>query len=167
MLEINIGLKVLFITFDGAFSNRKFFAVHNDQFTHFTENIYAPDRNIYFISDVPHLVKTVRNCFSNSFSHTKSRKLWNNDKYISWMHIVDLYKEQVEGNIYTHCPKLTERHVNLDSHSRMNVNLATQVLSDTVARAMEHLYGKETSETVKFIRTMNKFFDCLNTKKPL
>ena len=25
-------------------------------------NIYAPDRNVYFISDVPHLM-TVRNCW--------------------------------------------------------------------------------------------------------
>ena len=31
--------------------------------------------NLYFFSDVPHLLKTSRNCFSNSFAHLKSRTL--------------------------------------------------------------------------------------------
>ena len=33
-----------------------------------------------------------------------------------------------------------------------------------MANAIEMLYGDETSETVTFIRYMNKFFDCLNTR---
>jgi len=29
-----------------------------------------------FISDVPHLIKTVRNAWSNSFGHSQARALW-------------------------------------------------------------------------------------------
>lgn len=46
----------------------------------------------------------------------------------------------------------------------MKVSLAAQVLSSTVANALELVYGPDTSETVCFIRHMNKFFDCLNTR---
>jgi hypothetical protein len=44
------------------------------------------------------------------------------------------------------------------------VRLAAQVLSDTVAFALCQLRGDEIGATVKFIRKMNKFFDCLNTR---
>lgn len=46
----------------------------------------------------------------------------------------------------------------------MKVNLAAQVLSDTVANALEELYGDQVVETVRFIRHMNKFFDSMNTR---
>ena len=34
------------------------------------------ERYLYFFVDVPHLLKTVRNCWSNSFGHSYSRALW-------------------------------------------------------------------------------------------
>ena len=38
-----------------------------DNITYFAPNIYATDeRMIYFFSDAPHLVKTIRNALSNS-----------------------------------------------------------------------------------------------------
>ena len=36
------------------------------------------------------------------------------------------------------------------------------VLSETVANALEHTKGNEVEETVKFVRMVDKFFDCLN-----
>jgi hypothetical protein len=44
----------------------------------------------------------------------------------------------------------------------VKVNMAAQVLSFTVANALEMLYGDNISETVKFLRVMNRFFDCIN-----
>ena len=66
-----LGLKVLYITADGATSNRRFFKLHNpaSPLVHKTENPYDPDRFVYFISDPPHLLKTARNCWSKN-------KLW-------------------------------------------------------------------------------------------
>ena len=65
ILETSIvNLKVLFITCDGASANQKFFNIHGEvnEFIHYTENPYSvDDRKIYFISDVPHLIKTTIN----------------------------------------------------------------------------------------------------------
>lgn len=71
------GFKVLALTADGASCNRKFFKMHSqDKCVYKTENIYSSDkRPLFFISDVPHLMKTVRNCWANSFAHRRSRRL--------------------------------------------------------------------------------------------
>ena len=66
-----IGLKVLFITADGASPNRTFFRMHKATgdipITYKTLNRYAEtERYIYFFSDPPHLIKTTRNCWSHS-----------------------------------------------------------------------------------------------------
>ena len=76
-----LGFKVLVITADGASANRKFFRMHHngskDDIHYKTKNPYAKDeRNVYFMSDVPYLKKTVRNCRSHSYGHGNTRKLW-------------------------------------------------------------------------------------------
>ena len=75
-----LGLKVMSITCDGASPNRKFFNMfksNKGEITHKTHNIYADDdRFIYFFVDAPHLIKTARNCFSQSFGHSHTRALW-------------------------------------------------------------------------------------------
>ena len=80
------GFKVVAINSDGASSNRKFYHMHlsptavtteDSTVVYKTKNPYADeDRDIYFFSDVPHLIKTIRNCWSNSFAHSNSRALW-------------------------------------------------------------------------------------------
>ena len=76
------GLKVLCVVADGASTNRKFFKMHgvtNSEITYKTPNIFTSEnRSLYFVSDPPHLIKTTRNCFSHSFSHGGTRKLWVN-----------------------------------------------------------------------------------------
>ena len=72
-------LKVVGATFDGASPNRRFLQLQDPrpkpdgQILHKVNNPYAgPEtREIFFISDPLHLVKTVRNCFSSS-----ARRLW-------------------------------------------------------------------------------------------
>ena len=68
-LELD-GVKVICITADGSSSNRKFFRMnksHDLSIPYKTKNPYAKDeRWIYFIADPPHLIKTVRNCWSHS-----------------------------------------------------------------------------------------------------
>lgn len=76
------GFRVMVITCDGASPNRKFFKMHTTQnrtgtVTYKTKNPYSPDgRDVYFVSDVPHLIKTTHNCWSNSFGHSNTRALW-------------------------------------------------------------------------------------------
>jgi hypothetical protein len=46
----------------------------------------------------------------------------------------------------------------------MRVSLAAQVLSSTVANALEYVVGESAKRTVDFIRMINKWFDVMNVK---
>ena len=77
------GFKVISIIGDGVSQNCKLFRMHQlankstSTVTHKVRNPYSKeDRNLFFFVDVPHLLKTVRNCWSNSFGHSHSRALW-------------------------------------------------------------------------------------------
>ena len=48
------------------------------------------------------------------------------DQHISWEHLRRLYKRRSSSGL-TLLPKLTLEHLNLNSYSRMRVNLAAQV----------------------------------------
>lgn len=147
-------MKVLCITADGASSNRKFFRMHynkkDPQTFHKTRNIYSTDnRWLYFISDPPHLLKTVRNCWSHSGKdgtrHMKVKYyiylngvlallvslLQLHDQYIEWEQLKQLHSKLTAT---THSsqglslvPKLKREHLELTSFSRMRVDLAAQV----------------------------------------
>ena len=70
-LEV-LGFIVICISCDGASPNCKFFKMHGnyglkDGVIYKAINRYSEDkRDIYFMSDVPHLLKTIRNCWSHS-----------------------------------------------------------------------------------------------------
>lgn len=65
-----MDVKVLGVTCDGSAVNRRFFKLHardGDAITYKTTNPFAPDkRELFFVSDPPHLIKTVRNCWASS-----------------------------------------------------------------------------------------------------
>ena len=70
------GLKVLAMTADGASPNRRLFKIHDPASSnttpHKVPNPYSTGgRDLFFFSDPPHLLKTVRNCFAST-----SRHLW-------------------------------------------------------------------------------------------
>ena len=65
----SIGLKVRVLTLDGATPYRKFFdmlTVEEKGNIYWTTNPHDESRKICFMSDVPHLLKTTRNCLENS-----------------------------------------------------------------------------------------------------
>ena len=70
-----IDIKVLGVTCDGYSVNRRFLKIHaskKDTITHKMTNPFAPEqRDIFYISDPPHLIKTVRNSWAS-----KKRNLW-------------------------------------------------------------------------------------------
>ncbi len=69
------GFKVIAATADGASPNRAFLRIHftpmeRKKFEYKTKNPFsAEDRYIYFFSDPPHLLKTIRNCMANAKRH--------------------------------------------------------------------------------------------------
>ena len=80
------GFKVISLTADKGSCNPKFYRLHHKIYstksnhqdvTYKVPNPYTNEkRDIFFISDVPHLIKTVRNAWSNSFGHNNARALW-------------------------------------------------------------------------------------------
>ena len=70
----------MFFCCDGAKSNRRFFQLHSHSLEEPAYKVLNPfaneERYIYFISDPPHLVKTLRNCLANSGAHKRTRNMW-------------------------------------------------------------------------------------------
>lgn len=78
ILELSCNLRVIAAVSDGASPNRAFFQVNefmdsceetivDHGFVYRTVNLYASDQcYIWFFSDVPHLLKTIRNCIYKS-----------------------------------------------------------------------------------------------------
>ncbi|VDI57253.1 Hypothetical predicted protein [Mytilus galloprovincialis] len=106
-------LKVLFLTCDGPSSNRRFFNLQrlNDELVYYTVNPHDTSRNLYFVSGVPHLLKTTRNCFINSQSNKNTRLFWKDRKDISRFHLVRLFEELCELDLYNPCSKLTREAI--------------------------------------------------------
>ncbi|XP_071634247.1 uncharacterized protein [Temnothorax longispinosus] len=98
----------------------------------------------------------------------------SSNNYICWDYIAALFNLDIQhaGNARA-CPKLTQRHVVLDSTSKMRVRLATQVFSNSVVQGL-HFYLrynpegplKGCEETIGFCKRMNDMFDALNRKTP-
>jgi hypothetical protein len=77
------GMAVRAFVADGASSNRKFYRLHSGcchnethSLIHSTANPVDPSRKIFFICDVPHLLKTTRNNFENSGYNNNTRQLF-------------------------------------------------------------------------------------------
>lgn len=163
------GLKIIAFICDGFSTNRAFIKMHKPAtilpsgIIFDTINKAAPERKLYFISDVPHLLKTIRNCFMNSrWDNRKSRRhMMNKGKKISWDFLVKLY-ETDKGKNLRKSFKLNAMNVYPDSYARMKVLYAAQAMSGTVAQDLEDRKWPGTSETVHFIRLFNDWFDCLN-----
>ena len=73
---------VVSLTSDGAKPNRRFYQLCQEQsqsrstsVPYKTNNPFREEGEVFFFCDAPHLLKTTRNCFSNSFAHSKSRML--------------------------------------------------------------------------------------------
>ena len=77
-----VGFKARAWVCDRASPNCKFFKVnHLDQvagIVYLTINSFESSRKIYFISDVPHLLKTTKNNLENSHGNLNTRNLFVN-----------------------------------------------------------------------------------------
>ena len=89
--------------------------------------------------------------------------MWNNGKYLLFSHIADIFFQDQAVELHV-LPKLTLDHIVLTSYSKMKVRLATQVLSRSVAIALEENGNSDVLGTAQFCRMMNDFFDCTNVR---
>eukprot|EP00794_Sanderia_malayensis_P002699 gene2699-3120_t len=175
ILEDKCGVKVVGVTSDGASANRSMYRMHlhmtrvedinaDVDVVYRTRNVMAEEeRYIYFLSDVPHLLKTARNCLRNSFAGSCTRGMWNNGDLLTWNHISKLFHDDLDCGLHL-VPKLTNDHINLSSFSVMNVRLAAQVLSESVSQALQTFGPPEAGATALYCQMFDKFFDCLNVR---
>ena len=172
--ELN-SLKVLAVTCDEASPNRKLFKMHfpmaneddintDVDITYNTINLFSKEKRlIYFISHVPHLIKTARNCLSNSGSNRCTRYMWNDGMYIIWNYIADIFYEERECGLHI-LPKLSYEHIKLTPCSIMNVKSAAQVLSSTVSKTLTSYGPPEAASTAMFCLLMDSFFGIMNIR---
>jgi len=117
---------------------------------------------VYVVFDVPHIVKNVRNNLQRHDIRV------GDSSTASWKHVEQFYQIDKMSAIRL-APKLTDRHLDLTSASKMRVSLAAQVLSHSVAagmhmRIMTKELGADAAGTADFIESMDKLFDLLNSR---
>lgn len=164
------GVRVLSITFDGFSTNFTMCELLNVCFDVDDCRPYfflpGDDRKIYIILDPSHMEKLARNCVAgNKFLLTEDMSK------IEWRYFESLENLRTEKNFaLTH--KLNKKHMQW-GRAKMNVRLAVETLSNSVADSMQHLMDRNFEEfagataTVGFIRTMNDIFDIMNSKRIL
>ena len=125
------------------------------------------NEKVHVFLDVCHMLKLVRNTFSD-FGVLKD----NNGECISWQYLVELHKLQEQEGLRLG-NKMKSAHLQWQKQ-KMKVNLASQVLSASVADALEYCVKHlklpqfdKCAATVKFIRVFDHLFDVLNSRNPV
>lgn len=165
-----IGIKVIAITFDGLSNNFSTCTLLGANFNvdrNFKPYIMNPYTNekVFIILDPPHMIKLIRNCIG----HMKCLYLCDG-RTIEWKYFESLVEVETKCDLATH--KLTKDHILFDRNI-MNVRLATQTLSESVAQSMERLVSHPKAhhlfegcgETAAFARRTNTLFDIFNSSE--
>ncbi|GAB0098646.1 hypothetical protein DMENIID0001_144130 [Sergentomyia squamirostris] len=179
----DVGVTIVGTTFDGCSTNYKtmndmgadLYTRGKDTYTikivdNTTEANVANDGNdeevdeIFVYPDPCHMLKSVRNTF----------KKWNMEdcegRKIKFSYVKDLYELQNRKGIQL-TNKLTRDHIEYENKI-MNVELASQLMSNSVADDLDHCRDvlklpkfKGSEGTSQFIRVINDIFDTLNSHK--
>jgi len=159
------GANLHSVTFDGASVNLSMCTSLGADLNTNTPYIQNPNtfEKILVFHDQAHMIKLIRNTFGDK------KILKNGDgKLIQWKFIEKLFeKEQEEG--LKLATKLTSRHVKYQNE-KMNVRLASQVLSQSVSDALLYLKSEDPNfegceATAEFCSMVNNAFDIMNSRK--
>ena len=163
----NAGLRVWSVTCDGTASNvdtlRRLGCSFGSTFETICPTFKHPTKgyDVYAIFDVCHMIKLARNAFSDM------GKFVSEQGEIDWNYIKMLFDLQEKEGLHL-ANRISLDHVHWHNH-KMKVKLAVQVLSSSVADALQFLQEIEEhnfiscSETVEFIRCLDRLFDTLNS----
>lgn len=168
----DVGMQVKAIVFDGLLTNtcmaEKFGAklLHGEIILMFLNP--ADQEECYVIYDACHMIKLLRTALCDY------KKFYLDDAHnpIDWTFIEKLYELQCSEEVHPG-KKLTKKHIEWQRH-KMNVKLAAQVFSNSVANALDYLREdsdkpgfEKSKETSDFIRLVNNTFDILNSRSKL
>lgn len=161
----NCNITVSSVTFDGYAANASMCTLLGAEIEGAKKSTFHnpyDGNNIHIIYDPSHMIKLVRSKLSDygvlyDEGHHK----------IEWEYIVKLEQFSRGKSIgLTH--KLTKRHI-CWKDKPMNVRIAAETISNSVADAMEYLMRSGNAEfkyagpTIRFIRTFDRLFDVMNT----
>lgn len=167
----DVGVEVISVTFDGTHVNTAMIeklgaslsvANMKPSFKHPLSN----DEVCIFL-DPCHMLKLVRNTLAGKGTIFDGHK-----NPIKWEYILKLHDLQREEALHL-ATKIRMKHIEWYRH-KMNVRIAAQTLSNSVANAIEFLNKdlqledfKGSEATVRFLRYMNNAFDCFNSRNLL
>ena len=171
-MAADAGSKVWSVTADGTSVNLSTFELLGCQFgttydTFQTKFQHATTgEDVFLIADPSHMLKLARNAlaFLGTISDEDGQK-------IQWHYFRQLHMPQQEEGLKMG-NKLSFNHIKFERYKMiMNVRLAAQTLSSSVADAIEFLdigmknrKFQNSSGTVKFVRTIDRLFDMLNSR---
>ena len=168
----DVGVKIVSFTCDGPTSHQSMLKALGarltpDSLQAYFEHPCDPAAKIYIFLDACHMIKLVRNTMSD-WKIFKDK----DGNTIKLEFLEELHKLQESEGLHL-ANKLRTSHINWKPQ-KMNVNLAAQALSSSVADALEYCEGKlklpqfqGCGPTVKFIRVFDRLFDVLNSRNPL
>jgi hypothetical protein len=170
---ISDGCYPLSLTFDGARVNRSMVeqpggSIDPDKLQSYFTHPDFPQHHIVFILDASHVLKLARNLLSLSEALNIPAV-----GVARWQHIVDLHELQSNEKMHL-ANKLSAAHVYYQN-LKMKVKLAAQVLSASVAKALQFLRTggyrgfSDTQATEAFLLVVDHLFDIMNsmsTKAP-
>jgi len=154
------------MTFDGAHTNLSMCTklganlnINNPQFFFPHPVTKEP---VFLFYDPCHTIKLIRNTLGD-----KKVLIGTNNQEIKWDHIKNLYYKEIKEGLKA-ATKLTRKHIYY-YNEKMNVKLASQVLSSSVSCALtfcETLDSEFTNvkSTAEFCMIMNNAFDILNCR---
>jgi len=168
----DVGVHVVSLTFDGCNANvamatelgASLRMPHvNPIFPHPSDS----DISVCILLDACHMLKLMRNALAE-----KGVLLSPSGDEIKWQYIKNLQAVQSKEGLKAG-NKLHERHIQWQKQ-KMKVKIAAQTLSSSVADALEFCDKNlkltefsDCSETVEFIRVIDRLFDVLNSRNPL
>lgn len=122
------------------------------------------NKNVKIILDPCHMVKLARNALADY------KEFKTDEGSIKWDYIVKLHALQKQLTLKLK-NRLSSQCINW-KQNKMKVKYAVRVLSSSVANAIEFLEAegfedfRDSSATVKFLRTIDRLFDILNSRNP-
>jgi hypothetical protein len=113
------------------------------------------DKYIFFGSDMPHLVKKIRNAFEN-----KSRTLTFRNRIMNLAMIKSIWQSYESAGSQLRKTHLGHDHFELDAYKKMRVFLAVQVMSQsTIGMIKEHCESDDNDDDISIYQGMIEIFD--------
>ena len=172
-----IGLHVCAVTSDMGAPNRAMWATFgvttNRQFniTSIAHPI-NPEKNLYFLADVPHIIKNLKSAFINGLAIYLTERVCRENKLTSNIvnleAVKDLMEFQKDSDLKL-APSLKESMLKPSHFDKMKVSNALHFFSHSVSSAIRYMVqtnGRNSDylTTAYFIEQCNRWFDLMSSR---